>query len=217
MPLPQAVRREHIHTRQINFTGYEREDGCFDIEAHLVDTKTYAFSNNWRGTIEPGEALHEMLLRVTINDKFQIQDIEAATESSPFSICPDITPAYKALIGVTMGPGWRRVIRDKVGGMQGCTHLTELLYPMATVAIQTIKPLQNHRRKLADSDSKAHVGRPFVLNTCHAWAETSPVVKENAPDYYIPPEPGYVPANKSERIRVTDINAGDRATKESTE
>ena len=188
MALTQAVPRAHIHTRQIHFTGYEREDGWFDIEAQLTDTKTYAFSNNWRGTIVPGEALHEMLLRVTINDKFQIQDIEAATENSPFSTCPDITPAYKALIGVTMGPGWRKVIRERVGGMQGCTHLTELLYPMATVAIQTIKPLQNHRRKLADSDSKSNTGRPFVLNTCHAWADYSPVVKENAPDYYVPPE-----------------------------
>lgn len=188
MPLQQAVRREHIHTRQINFTGYEREDGLFDIEAHLTDTKTYAFSNNWRGSIQPGEALHEMLLRVTINDRFEIQDVDAATENSPFAICPDITPAYKALIGVTMGPGWRKQVLERVGGLQGCTHLTELLYPMATVAIQTIKPLQNHRRKLADSDSKAAPGKPFVLNTCHAWAEYSPVVQQNAPNYYVPPE-----------------------------
>ena len=59
---------------------------------------------------------------------------------------------------------------------------------MATVAIQTIRPLQNHRRQLADSDSRRHVGKPFVLNTCHAWDQHSPVVRENAPDYYIPPE-----------------------------
>src|SRR5690606_7150973 len=135
MPLPTPARREHIHTRQINFCGYEREDGLFDIEGHLVDTKTYAFSNNWRGSIEPGEALHEMWLRVTVNDKFEVVDIEAATDNSPFEMCPDITPAYKALIGATIGPGWRKVIRDHVGGMNGCTHLTELLSPLATVAI----------------------------------------------------------------------------------
>lgn len=186
MPLPTPVKRQHIHTRQINFAGYEREDGLFDIEAHLTDTKTYTFHNNWRGMIEPGNPIHEMLLRVTIDDKFVVQAVEAATDNSPFSICPDIAPVYSRLVGLTMGPGWRKAIRERVAGIKGCTHLTELLFPMATVAIQTIRPLQNHRRRIADSDSRRHVGRPFVLNTCHAWAEYSPVVQENAPDYYVP-------------------------------
>lgn len=186
MPLSTPAKRQHIHTRQINFTGYEREDGLFDIEAYLTDTKTYAFKNNWRGSIEPGDPIHEMRLRVTVNDKLEIKDIEAATDSSPFAMCPDIAPAYKSLIGLTMGPGWRQAIRQKVGGVQGCTHLTELLFPMATVAIQTIKPLQNHRQRTADSDNSRYKGKPFVLNTCHAWHEGSEVVRENAPDYYIP-------------------------------
>lgn len=188
MPLPPPTKRQHIHTRSIHFAGYEREDGLFDIEAHMTDTKSYAFGNNWRGTIEPGEPLHEMLLRVTVDENLTIQAVEAATENSPFAMCPDITPNYRALAGVTMGPGWRQAIRQRVGGVEGCTHITELLYPMATVAVQTIKPLQNHRRRLADSDSRRHQGRPFVLNTCHAWAEDSPVVRDNAPDYYRPRE-----------------------------
>lgn len=195
MPLLTPVPRKHIHTRQINFAGYEREDGLFDIEAHLTDTKTYAFSNNWRGTIEPGVALHEMLLRVTINDKFVIVDIEAATDNSPFAMCPDITPAYKNLVGITMGPGWRKNIREQLNGIKGCTHLTELLFPMATVAIQTIRPLQNHRRRQADSDSRHSTSKPFVLNTCHAWAEFSEVVKENAPKYYVPREHSHLIAS----------------------
>lgn len=189
MPLPQPVRREHIHTRQIHFAGYEREDGLFDIEAHMTDTKTYAFQNKWRGSIEPGDPLHEMRLRVTINDQFEIVDIEAATDNSPFSICPSIAPAYKQLIGVTMGVGWRRNIRERLGGTRGCTHLTELLFPMATVAIQTIRPLQNHRRRMADSESSHYAGKPFVLNTCHAWHESSEIVQQNAPNYYVPLTP----------------------------
>jgi len=200
MPLTNPVKREHIHTRKISFEGYERDDGLFDIEAHLLDTKTYAFSNNWRGMIEPGVALHEMLLRVTINDKFLIIDIEAATDNSPFAMCPDIAADYKNLIGVTMGPGWRSMIRSRMGGMKGCTHLTELLYPMATVAIQTIRPLQNHRRRKADSDSRHHTSKPFVLNTCHAWAEYSPVVQENAPNFYIPRDLNELIASDAEAL-----------------
>ena len=185
MPLPDAVSRKHVHTRAIDYRGYEREDGLWDIEAHMTDTKTYEFSNNWRGKVPVGEPLHEMLLRVTIDDKFEIHDVIAATDHSPFEMCPDITPNYKNLIGIRMGAGWRKAIRTKVGGVQGCTHITALLLPMSTVAMQTLWPIMSLRRKeaipVAEQKSKK---RPVVLDTCHAWSTDSPVVKENAPDYY---------------------------------
>ena len=114
MPFPEASPRKHVHTRAIDYRGYEREDGLWDIEAHMTDTKTYEFSNKWRGTVPVGEPMHEMLLRVTIDDSFVIQDIFAATEHSPFQMCPAIAPNYKKLIGIKMGPGWRKAIRMKV-------------------------------------------------------------------------------------------------------
>jgi hypothetical protein len=150
----------------------------------MTDVKTYGFENDWRGTVQAGEPLHEMLLRVTIDDQFVIRDVEAATEHSPFQMCPDITPNYKALIGITMGPGWRRAIRQKVGGREGCTHLTELLFPMATVAFQTIWPRRRHKARQSDSNVSDSNRRPQVLDTCHAWASDSPVVKNNAPKFY---------------------------------
>ena len=137
--------------------------------------------------VKVGEPLHEMLLRVTIDNEFVIRDVVAVTDNSPFKICPEITSVYKTLVGIRMGPGWRKAIRKKVGGVQGCTHLTELLFPMATVAMQTIWPLLNHKRKAVDSDtpkSDKSSNRPIVLDTCHAWSTDSLIVKENAPNYY---------------------------------
>ena len=184
MPLPEPIARKHVHTRAIDYRGYERGDGLWDIEAHMTDKKTYQFNNNWRGEVPIGEPLHEMLLRVTIDDNFVIQDVVAVTEHSPFAMCPSITSAYESIIGIKMGAGWRKAIRMKVGGVHGCTHLTELLFPMATVAMQTIWPLLRHKKNKADSDVGTSDKRPVVLNTCHAWSTDSPVVKENAEKYY---------------------------------
>ena len=181
MPLPQPRTRKHIHTRTIDYRGYQREDNLWDIEAHMTDTKTYPIKNNWRGQLDVGEPLHEMLIRITIDNNFFIQDVWTKTENSPFEICPEIAPAYKSLVGIQMGQGWRKAIRQKVGGIRGCTHLTELLFPMATVAMQTIWPLQSKNKKKSSQKSS---GAPTVLNTCHAWESNSPVVKENAPKYY---------------------------------
>jgi len=186
MPLSAPSARKHIHTRAISIIGYEREDGLFDIESHMTDTKTYTFGNQWRGDIKPGEALHEMRVRVTVDAKFVVQRVEACTDNSPFPLCPDITPNYEALKGATMGRGWRERIKELVGGTAGCTHITELLYPMATVAYQTIFPIM--RKRAQDSEAPASKKRPGVINTCHAWAEDSPIVKVQAPDFYTGPK-----------------------------
>ncbi|MDF1737343.1 MAG: DUF2889 domain-containing protein, partial [Minwuia sp.] len=77
--------------------------------------------------------------------------------------------------------------RERVGGTAGCTHIVELLPQMATATMQTIWPIKNMGGKKAD-------GRPGILNTCHAWADYSPVVKERFPDYYVAPRPGTIDA-----------------------
>ena len=58
MALSRPARREHIHSRDIRCRGFRREDGLWDIEATLEDTKTYSFANRDRGGIAAGEPIH---------------------------------------------------------------------------------------------------------------------------------------------------------------
>jgi hypothetical protein len=190
MPLSAPAQREHIHTRRVTCEGYRRADGMWDIEGHLVDTKTYAFSNNERGEITPGVPIHEMRIRLTIDDAFEIHAVEAVTDHSPFGVCREITPNFERLVGLTIGAGWRRAIQSRVGGVEGCTHIVELLGPVATTAFQTIMPLRERERAQREPDDAAkQVGdgppkRPRLLNTCHAFREDGPKTKEFWPDFY---------------------------------
>ena len=77
MSIPTPAKREHVHTRSINYLGFRREDGLWDIEAQMTDTKTYSFQNDWRGEVQSGVPLHEMILRVTIDSDFIIHDVYA--------------------------------------------------------------------------------------------------------------------------------------------
>jgi hypothetical protein len=178
MPLPAPTEeREHLHTRRVTCRGYRRKDGLWDIEGHIIDNKTYSFQNEWRGTVTPDMAVHEMWLRITIDDDMTIRDAVAATEAGPFRICPDIAPNFKKLIGLRIGPGWRKSVQARVGGAEGCTHIVELLGPMATTAFQT----QVIKRR---SEPRRPGVRPRLLNSCHALAETSEVVKKEWPEFY---------------------------------
>src|SRR5689334_18613275 len=100
MPLSPSVPREHIHSRQIELRGYRREDGLWDIEGHLTDTKTYGFTNEFRGEVEPGTPIHDMWLRLTVDDTLTIRGVEAVTDASPYRICPEITSNFQRLVGL---------------------------------------------------------------------------------------------------------------------
>ena len=184
MSIPAPAQREHVHTRGIEYLGFRRADGLWDIEAQMTDIKTYSFQNDWRGEIKSGVPLHEMILRVTIDSNFVIRDVYAETRHSPFEMCPNIVDNYRLIIGVRMGPGWRKEIRLKIGGTKGCTHITELLFPMGTVARQTIWPLIKAKEKTNATKRSDEGRRPGVLNTCHAWASDSNLVKIHAPSFY---------------------------------
>lgn len=192
MPLsPPAVQRQKFHTRRITCEGYARADGLWDIEAHLTDVKSYAFLNTWRGDIEPGTPIHEMWLRLTIDDQMTVRDIEARTDHSPYEMCPAITVNFKRLIGLTIGSGWNRKVKERVGGVEGCTHLVELLGPMATVAFQTVVGGAKKRRdkiygieRPEEPDGDVNVA-PSLLDTCHTLSRRSPVIRAMAPEFYI--------------------------------
>ncbi|CCQ74630.1 DUF2889 domain-containing protein [Magnetospira sp. QH-2] len=172
MSLSKPAPRRLMHTREIDCRGYARDDGLWDIEARLLDIKSYSFPNHDRGGIHAGEPIHLMRVRVTLDEDLTIHDIEAVTEEAPFTLCPDIAGDYRKLKGENIGPGWIRKVRELVGKHKGCTHLTDILTgPIATTAFQTI--VATSRNKEAPEDEK---GRPRVVDTCHALAADGPVV-----------------------------------------
>ncbi|MCB1875257.1 MAG: DUF2889 domain-containing protein [Chromatiales bacterium] len=180
MPLSVPNQRTAMHKRRIQCDGYQRQDGLWDIEGHLVDTKPFPLPNRDRGgEIATGEPLHEMWLRLTLDEGLVIRAAEAVTDHSPFAICPAIGPAYEKLVGLRVGPGFNRKARDRLGGVAGCTHLNELLPQMATAAFQTIYGVRSDgHRPDAPGQGKGIVG------TCHALAGDSPVVRDFWPDFY---------------------------------
>ena len=184
MPLSQPADRERIHTRSYEFGGYHRADGLWDIEGHMTDTKTYPVDNRDRGRLEPGDPVHDMWLRLTIDEDMVVHGIEAVTDAGPFTLCPAITPNFQRMVGHRIGAGWRGAIRKELGGVHGCTHLVEMLGAMGTVAYQT---LYSARVRKAKDQAKANGGpRPKspLIDSCHAFASNGPVVKREWPEHY---------------------------------
>ena len=179
MPLSKPAPRKHIHTREIKCLGFQREDGLWDIEGRLTDIKTYSFDNHDRGGIAAGEPIHDMLIRLTITDDMEITAAEAATESSPFSMCSDVTESFSKLVGLKIGPGWRKAVTKAMGSVHGCTHLRDMLMgPLAVTAFQTIFPAREKRSTPGDGKKSP------LIDTCYAFRSDGPVVKVRWPEFY---------------------------------
>ena len=136
MPLPVTeVERELTHTRRVRYEGYKRADGLWDIEAHLTDVKNHDYRLK-TGVRRAGQPVHEMWLRVTIDRGFTIRDAMAASDAVPYpGGCETIAPAYERLVGLSLIKDFRRKTRELLGGVRGCTHLTEMLAGLPTAAI----------------------------------------------------------------------------------
>ena len=175
MDLPDPTNRELIHNRKINCKGYKREDGDFDIEAELIDSKTYDFPSNTHGTVFKDTPYHHMKLRITVDFDMTVKDATAITLFGPYNICPQGANIFKNLVGVKIGPGWKRLVLSKIGGSSGCTHITELTGPMATTAYQTIGG-EISRQKRIGNKSKSFTGddkKVTLNNSCIAYSKVN--------------------------------------------
>lgn len=173
MSLPAPASRQLKHTRQVTCQGFERDDGLWDIEAHLVDTKSYNIEAEHGGRAVPArQPIHGMWVRLTIDTGMKIHIIEVSMEHTPYPHCATIESAFQTLVGQSIGAGWRRMIRERLGGVKGCTHIVELLGPIATTAYQSLYTVRHN--------STGEV----PLNGCHVWADDGILAREHHPTFY---------------------------------
>ena len=184
MSLPAPAPRKHLHTRTIKCEGYERDDGLFDIEAQIVDQKTYDVDEPYRGHRPAGAHVHDMQLRLTLDRAMTVRDIEVTTNHAPYDVCPSVAPGYKALVGAKIGGGWRKAVTEAVGRTKGCTHITELLMPAATVAFQTMGSWPKAGTWPPRRSRTQAAKKPYFIDGCKAWASDGPVVKRLFPMHY---------------------------------
>ncbi|MFL9995493.1 DUF2889 domain-containing protein [Paraburkholderia sediminicola] len=172
----QSTRRL-VHARHIVCMGYQRDDGLFDIEGSMVDTKGHDSDLLFK-VVPAGSPIHEMRLLVTIDAQLVIHHIEAHTDVGPSRFCAEINAAYGSLKGLSIGAGFMKEVKNRLAGPSGCTHLTELLGPIATTAIQTLMGLRSSTaRRNAPADDSSGVQAHPMVDSCYAWRAGGDVVR----------------------------------------
>jgi hypothetical protein len=178
-----GARRE-IHERTIAMKVFARDDGLYDIEAHLIDRKPFPFWREHRDEpIAPGQPLHNFWIRLTVDKTYLVHRVEASSETTPFDLCKEAEQTLAALVGERIASGWSSKVKGALRGAASCTHLMELLLTLATPAVQGIRGLMREQKVV--SDEKSVTGK---LDTCYAYSRERAVVKMYWPQHYRAPE-----------------------------
>lgn len=180
--LVDSDKRLLLHTREVVCRGYERDDGLLDIEGRLRDISALAGELPFY-LLDAGAAVHDMRLVMTIDTQMLIHRFWVSTDTGATPYCTEINRAYAALEGLRIGPGFKAQVRERLGGVRGCTHLTETVSTMASTAVQTILAAGRARRqRLGEvTGQPTEVTRKWVLNSCYVYRDDGTAVDRSLP------------------------------------
>jgi hypothetical protein len=170
--MSDAIERKELHHRQIDLRFYERFDGLYEVEGRLVDRKTHPFRRLLQDQDSPpGTPLHDIVVRLVVDADMTVRDASAGYGASPFELCHGAANTLAPLKGLRMGSGWNKRVRELLGGAASCTHIVEILGPMATTVFQGLAPLRIAAQMQGDGD--AFKSR---IDSCYAYGRDREVV-----------------------------------------
>ena len=175
--------REELHHRQIDLRFYRRDDGLYEVEGRLLDTKRLPFRPHLAQVdTAPGAAIHDIVVTLVIDDGMLVHDARVAMNATPYGVCQGVSDTLAPLKGERMGGGWNKRIRELLGGAASCTHVVELLGPMATTAFQGLAP----GRMLEIHQPGNEAMRQAKVDSCYAYAAQRAVVAQLWPHLHRP-------------------------------
>ena len=183
MDVSKEVEMELVHTRQIVCRGYRRKDGLWQIEASVADEKGQPVIFNSRPPVAAGELIHHLSLCVVIDDDYGIRSARATTLTAPWPTCGGVDAHYAQLVGLRIGPGFAKAVRERLGGALGCTHLTDLLVQVGNTYMQASFPDRIARQRQGGADPRqwTDAGTLAFVGQCHAWRRDGEVIAGEYP------------------------------------
>lgn len=192
MALPIAASERQLkHRRHIDVQVYVRADGLWEVDAHLCDVRERA--SELHGVALPaGATIHDLLLRLVVDAQFNVLEAGAQSRTVPYpGACDAFAQAYEGLVGLNLMQGFRAAVRERLGGVLGCTHLTELTQVLPTAVVQAFGGAETHRPEIpATSGVTRDIAQPFQIDRCRALRGDGAVVKMYYPRWYRPSSVG---------------------------
>jgi len=141
----KELKGERIHKRSIRIETYKVDEARVIVEGTLDDERygvMYVISGARR---EPG-LVHGMVVRFLVGEMpAKILEAEAEMPTVPLDDCDKVADSVKKLAGMRVVYGFSRAVKERMGGVKSCIHLTSLILAMGAAAVQGMAANRGHK------------------------------------------------------------------------
>jgi hypothetical protein len=164
-------RREPVQSRTIEIHIYDLGDHQVNVEGQLRDRRMVPP----RGSIDHPALIHHLIARLWVRGPdLTITAAEAEMKQVPRNSCPEILPGLQHLVGLRIITGYTQKVKELIGGVSGCSHLTNLILTMGPAAVQGYWAAYG-RKPGARSLTNPAILR--VIDSCHVWRKDGPLAQ----------------------------------------
>ena len=158
----EMTKGKPVHTRKVEINAFDVGDHQVLVEGELLDTR-------------PAGSIHHLFARIRVQGPdLTITHVNAEMKRIPREGCPEALPAVQKLSGLRIISGYTQRVKDLIGDVKGCSHLTSLFLTMGPVAVQGYFAAYGRKGAARTPDNPAFAR---VLNSCHVWREDGPFVR----------------------------------------
>ncbi len=167
------TRKKLVHTRKIEINTFDLDDHRILVEGELEDTRRPPSS------VEESETgpflVHHLVARIWVQGPdLTISAVDAEMKRIPRQECPEVLPAVQKLVGLKIITGFTQKVKDLIGSVKGCSHLTNLFLTLGPAAVQGYWAAYGRRPGARSLDNPA-ISR--VIDSCHVWRKDGPYVQ----------------------------------------
>ena len=166
MSLLEKMQQESVHSRNIEISTCAYKEEGIIVQGSLKDNRLKQHYNIEGQRVDPF-TVHHMVIRMLVNGKLMIEEIEGEMPGVPREECPETVKSLDRIKGWKIASGFTERVKAEIGGTAGCAHLSTLLLAMAPAAVQgywacrSLKPL--------DKSVSPHLLEQYLINTCWVW------------------------------------------------
>lgn len=163
-----------LHTRSIEVSTYEYDGQRIIVEGFLRDER-FQETHLMTGENLPAGVIHHMTVSLLVNcSNLLIEDIDVALPAIPRKECGETLKSLSPLKGLSITKGFTAKVKKIAGGVNGCTHLVELMLALAPAVFQGYAAHQSRKESFEPDQARRIVHS--LVNTCHAWREDTPAI-----------------------------------------
>jgi hypothetical protein len=176
--LKDMIESTPIHKRRIEIRTYPLEDENLLAEGWLEDER-FVQGYRWDGQPRAAGAVHRMCIRILVGGRpLSILDAEAEMLDVPHDLCPTTLDSAKRIIGLPIASGYSESVHRRIGGVQGCTHLTHLITTMGPAVLHGYWTQRSRKRRPFPRSLAELPGAGAIINSCRLWREDGPLVQK---------------------------------------